>query len=167
MRRYVSFLLLVPLLLLGCDSNDPEPPTSALEVQGTYVFTELRFVPDGSAIAPANVLTDRLNEDNTTFRLLADQRQALLNYEVVSGAQGFATGSFTLTPAAVTVTFDGSGAGIVDRLLLPSPITFQRVGDDLSATIRSTQNLTAYNAEAYGSGATSVPGQLRVVLERQ
>lgn len=167
MRRYASLLLLLPLLLAACDSNDPEPPASPLDVQGTYVFTELRFVPDGSAIAPANVLEDRLNEESTTFRLLADQRQVLLNYEVESGAQGFATGAFTLTPTSVTVTFDGSGAGIVDRLLLPSPITFQRVGNDLSATIRSTQNLSAYNQEAYGSGANSVPGELRVRLARQ
>lgn len=170
MRR-LAYLLLLPLLLAACDSNNPDPTISPIEVQGTYRFTELRFVPDGSGIVPANVLQDRLNGDATMLELFADNARADLTYELQSASnpppRGRISGTFTVTRTGVGLDLSGAGSATLAQLLLPATVTFERSNDDLVLAISTTQNLTAYNQATYGSGATSVPGTLRVRLDRQ
>lgn len=153
------------MLLAGCDSGDPIDREGPSDVAGVYHFAELRFRPDASGLTTANVLA-ALDSANTQLRL-SDNGNFTLLYEFKNGSPYTAIGKFEVTER--TVRLNGSGTENYVRLLLDPTTTLQRSETErrvLSATIRKTVNLDAYDPDEY-AGLTSVHGTLYIRLVRR
>lgn len=167
LRSLLVVLALLPLALAGCDTSNPG--TGLAEVQGVYTFTDLRFEPEASALAAANVL-NRLDVERTGIEIFSDGR-ALLRYAFAGqSTSGLVVGTARATAATVTISATtNDDAAKMATLLLPSTLTLSRVpGDDrtLSRTFpQRAINLEAFDASAY-SGQRAVQGTLYVNLRR-
>jgi len=152
--------------LAGCDSTNPVTPPSPGEVEGNYVFTDFRFVPQAGGLAPANVL-DTLQTANSGLELFGSGR-ALLRYRIIGGTSDVLDGNFDLSATQLRLRLR-EDAGLA-RLLLSPSITFERVNDgrirhETPANAPVTVNLAAYDPVRY-QGLTQVQGRLFIEFLR-
>jgi hypothetical protein len=161
-----SLCLLVALAFAfigGCDTNNPSTPLE--EIEGTYVFTELRFDPSAQAIADANVL-ERLVSANTSVEIFGTGR-ALIRFKLQDRPSDLADASAVATRSTVRLTaMTEDDAARLQTILIPSNFSLQRSLDDqrLSAQIGTMANLQAYDSELY-AGLTAVSGTLYITLD--
>ncbi|MFN3595864.1 MAG: hypothetical protein ACK41D_01170 [Rubricoccaceae bacterium] len=168
-RRALALLAFV-FVVAGCDTSNPG--TNLAEVQGVYTFSELRFEPVATGLAPANVLA-RLDPERTSVEIFGDGN-ALLRYTLVGQTSSLAFASARATAAGVTITARAQDdAAKFGTLLLPATLTLSRTpGDDRTLSrsfFRSNANpvnLEAFDAEVY-RGQTRVSGTLYVTLRRE
>ncbi len=169
MQLRLPLALLFCLLFAACDTEDPEPPASPADVEGTYDLTEFLFNPQAAAIADANVL-DRL-APGATLDLLNTQRggQFQLRYQFTGELPDLISGDFEVTETSVTLTVREEDRPSLSGLLLNAQIAFVRENDTvLSRSVTKTVNLQAFDPEQYGgAGLTEVRGTLTLVLVRR
>ncbi len=154
------------ILFAGCDTTDPEPPTSPADVAGLYDITDFLFDPNAGAIADADVL-DRL-EPGATLDLLNTQRggQFQLRYQFVGELPDLISGDFTVTQNTVTLTVREEDRPSLSGLLLDSLIPLMRESDTvLSRSVAKSVNLEDFDPMQYGgAGLTNVQGTLTLRL---
>lgn len=178
-RPYWSFLIrglgvlgiVFGLGLVACDSNGGGPPPSDLE--GTYVFQELRFTVQG--VDNFNILRDTLVTDTSDIssprmEFFGGDATVDLIY-LLEGRDGRSRipGRFTTSEGRVTVDFSEADKEDRFEILLPQVIRLQRQegGDRLVADqeVRGV-NLRDYSPGRYGGLTQPVNGTLRMELER-
>lgn len=158
----VSIMLLV--LFTSCDKENPVNVLPS-DVAGDYLFTEFQFVPDASAIDPANVL-DTLVTDKTYLRLIAGG-QFILNYQFREGQESIISGEFSVTTDRISLrAAPGSEARLIS-LLLSSPIEFDRsdATGQITSITQKTVDLASYS-DNY-EGVPPVRGRLIMRLTPQ
>jgi hypothetical protein len=161
---FAAFVLALFAFTAGCDTGNPATPIEELE--GTYVFTELQFDPQATALAEADVLA-RLVEADTRVELLGSGR-ALIFFKLDDQPSDLADATFTATATTARLVAETEDdAQRLAAILLPATLSFSRSTDDtrLTANLSTTVNLEAFDPEAY-AGQVSTPGTLRVTLER-
>ena len=157
--------------LVACDSNGGGPPPSDLE--GTYVFEELRFTVQG--VDNFNLLQDTLVTDTSDIssprmEFFGGDATVDLIY-LLEGRDGRSRipGQFTTGEGRVTVDFSEADEEDRFEILLPAVIRLQREegGDRLVADqeVRDV-NLRDYSPGRYGGLTQPVNGTLRMELER-
>lgn len=155
---------LVAAFASGCDSDNPSSALDQLE--GTYVFTELRFDPDAQAIDDANVLS-RLVQANTDVEIFGSGR-ALIRFKLEGEPSDLADAnvSATTTSARFTAQTEEDELRLSD-LLMPGSflLNYSQDGLTLSGSVTNVVNLQAYDPDQYQS-LTAVSGRLHVGLER-
>ncbi len=159
--------LIVIATLVFFSSCDKENPVNVLpsDVAGDYLFTEFQFVPDASAIDPANVL-DTLVGDKTYLRLIAGG-QFILNYQFREGQESIISGEFSVTTDRISLrAAPGSEARLIS-LLLSSPIEFERSNEQgqITSITQKTVDLASYS-DNY-EGVPPVRGRLIMRLSPQ
>lgn len=157
--------------LVACDSNGGGPPPSDLE--GTYVFEELRFTVQG--VDNFNILQDTLVTDTSDvnaprMEFFGGDATVDLIY-LLEGRNGRSRipGQFSTGSGRVTVDFSEAGEDDRFEILLPAVIRLQRQdgGDRLVADqeVRDV-DLRDYSPGRYGGLTQPVNGTLRMELER-
>jgi len=156
-------LVLGTALVAGCSSRNPFTPPARSDLEGLYEFTQFDFTPQASGIAPANVL-EVLVPTATTLELFGGG-DVLLRYRVGDNPSALISGTFDAASDRVRIQFNDT-QNRLPRLLLRSPVTFQRPQEGvLSLSGETVVNLAAFNPERY-AGLTEVPGTLRISLRR-
>jgi hypothetical protein len=169
-RRLLPALLglLALAAFAGCDTDNPSSPLE--EIEGVYVFTELRFDPTASAIADADVL-ERLVAANTNVEIFG-VGPALIRFQFEGAGEPVqrADANVTATSSTVRLTPATEGdAALLLQLLFPvdRPLALSRDSDErLSGEVATTADLEAFDPEVY-AGVPPLPGTLRVTLERE
>ena len=157
--------------LVACDSNGGGPPPSDLE--GTYVFEELRFTVQG--VNNFNILQDTLVTDTSDIsspRMEFFGGDATVNLiYLLEGRDGRSRipGQFTTGESRVTVDFSEATEEKRFELLLPTVIRFEL--QDGGAGLVAEQevrdvDLRDYSPGRYGGLTQPVNGTLRMELER-
>ena len=163
---FISIVSILSILMLNACSEDNPVNILPSDVAGDYFFTEFQFVPDASAIAPANVL-DTLVFEDTYLRLIAGG-QFIINYRFIDGPESIISGDFSVTIEKITLrAAPGSEARLIS-LLLNSPLEFDRNTvnngqERLIANIRKTVDLESYS-DSY-DGVPPVKGTLKIQLD--
>lgn len=152
--RIVPVLLLLLLILSGCDKENPINVLPS-DVAGDYQFTEYQFVPDASAIAPANVL-DTLITDKTYIRLIAGG-QFIFNYQFRGGQESIIAGEFTVTTSNIILRASPGSEARLISLLLSSPIEFDRSSDSSNPGQITSTTLKTVDLESYSDNYSGVP----------
>lgn len=165
--NFVQSLIAALTLLVLFTSCDKENPVNVLpsDVAGDYLFTEFQFVPDASAIDPANVL-DTLVRDKTYLRLIAGG-QFILNYQFREGQESIISGEFSVTTELIILrAAPGSEARLIS-LLLSSPIEFERSNatGQITSITQKIVDLASYS-DNY-EGVPPVRGRLIMRLSPQ
>lgn len=158
MRR--SFVLLLGLLvfaLTGCDSSSPIDPPSPQDVEGVYHIAELRFVPQASAIEPANVLS-RIDVGRSNLEL-SGLGDAIFRFALTNQPSALLAGDFSVTATQLRLRLTDPQSRL-PTILLSSPLTLNRA-DDAELVLQQVQtvNLAAFDPERY-AGLTAVQGTL-------
>jgi len=157
--------------LVACDSNGGGPPPSDLE--GTYVFEELRFTVQG--VDNFNILQDTLVTDTSDvnaprMEFFGGDATVDLIY-LLEGRNGRSRipGQFSTGSGRVTVDFSEAGEDDRFEILLPAVVRLERQdgGDRLVADqeVRDV-DLRDYSPGRYGGLTQPVNGTLRMELER-
>lgn len=165
------FAVVFGLGLVACDSNGGGPPPSDLE--GTYVFEELRFTVQG--VDNFNILQDTLVTDTSDMssprmEFFGGDATVDLIY-LLEGREGRSRipGRFTTGDGRVTADFSEADEEDRFEILLPQVLRLQRQegGDRLVADqeVRGV-NLRDYSPGRYGGLTQPVNGTLRIELER-
>ncbi len=164
LSRLLVLLAFAGAGLVGCDSEDPVAIPTPEDLEGLYDFTEYRFVPDASAVEPANVL-DTLVAAQTSMELFGSGR-VIFRYKVEEEPSNALDGSFDLNATQLRLRLVGEGA--LTRLLLTSPLIFERNDEAGRLTLdqETTANLAAYDPDRY-EGLNSVDGTLMITLVRR
>ena len=165
-----AFGLLVLLVgLVACDSNDGGPPPSDLE--GTYVFSELRFTVAG--VDNFNILADTLVASSNSPRMEFFGGNATVNLIYrLEGDEGSSllAGQFSTRNDRVIADFSKTEESTRFQILLPSVLRLQREDDGNRLVADQSVNqvdLRKYSPDRYGGLTQPVNGTLRMVLERQ
>ena len=174
-RAFIRCLGLVGIVfvlgLVACDSNGGGPPPSDLE--GTYVFEELRFTVQG--VDNFNILQDTLVTDTSDvnaprMEFFGGDATVDLIY-LLEGRNGRSRipGQFSTGSGRVTVDFSEAGEDDRFEILLPAVVRLERQdgGDRLVADqeVRDV-DLRDYSPGRYGGLTQPVNGTLRMELER-
>jgi len=157
--------------LVACDSNGGGPPPSELE--GTFVFEELRFTVQG--VDNFDLLQDTLVTDTsgiTSPRMEFFGGDATVNLVyLLEGRDGRSRipGQFSTGRGRVTVDFSEATEEKRFEILLPPVIRLQRQDDGTRLTadreVRDV-DLKAYSPGRYGGLTQPVNGTLRMELRR-
>jgi len=157
--------------MAACDSNGGGPPPSELE--GTFVFEELRFTVQG--VDNFNLLQDTLvtdTSDITSPRMEFFGGDATVNLVyLLEGRDGRSRipGQFSTGRGRVTVDFSEATEEKRFEILLPPVIRLQRQDDGTRLTadreVRDV-DLKAYSPGRYGGLTQPVNGTLRMELRR-
>lgn len=156
----VALLAVASIMNSSCDKSNPVRVLPE-DVAGTYDFQQFVFIPDASALDPANLL-DTLAVSNTNLRLL-DGGQFTLNYQFLGGPEAIISGDFTVSASEIRLQSAAGSEARLASLLLHSPLSLRRNIDldKLEASDTKTVDLSAF-AERY-AGVPPVRG--RLVLE--
>lgn len=166
MKPSTFLAVLVLLVMMGCDSGDPINQPRPADVAGTYVFQELRFVPNASATQPADV-GSRLTTGTSLG--LSSGGNFVLMYTFVGEDDYIVSGDFEVRATTVRIRGSSQQRDQYQRLLLEPDFTLQRDPDNprvLTARISRSVDLEAYDRDAY-QGLDNVPGELHIRLVRQ
>lgn len=152
------------LIMAGCGKENPVVVLPA-DVAGNYDFTRFEFVPDASAITPANLL-DTLITERTYLRLIAGG-QFILNYQFIDGPESIISGDFTVSSTRITLQASPGSEARLTSLLLHSPLLLIRSIEDesLTSSTRKTVDLAAFSGRY--SGVPPVRGTLEIRLVHQ
>ncbi len=148
------------LTLTQCDKSDPVRILPE-DVAGTYSFTNFIFIPDATALEPADML-DTLVAANTNLVLL-DGGQFTLSYRFVNGSQSLISGDFTARAEEIKLTAAPGSETRLTSLLLHSPLELQLDLERgiLESTTSKTVDLSAFSGRY--EGVPPVSG--RLILE--
>ena len=157
----VALLAVVSIINTSCDKSNPVRVLPE-DVAGVYDFQQFIFIPDASALEPANLL-DTLVVDNTNLRLL-DGGQFTLNYQFKGGSEAIIAGDFSVSSTEIRLQAAAGSEARLASLLLHSPIRMRRNIDldKLEASVTKTVDLSAY-AERY-AGVPPVRGRLLIEM---
>lgn len=165
----ISMYLIVAALVLstalsGCKKDNPVNVLPS-DVAGAYYFSEFQFVPDASAIQPANVLDTLVTQD--TYLRLISSGQFILNYRFRGGQESIISGDFSVSTSRITLrAAPGSEARLIS-LLLNSPIVFNRnegpgEAESLVSYTVKTVDLASFSNKY--AGVPPVRGTLQIEL---
>ena len=169
--RSLGVLLIVGLGLMACDSNGGGPPPSDLE--GTYVFEELRFTVagvDNFNILRDTLVTDTSGADAPRIEFFGGDATVDLIYRL-EGSDGRSRipGQFTTGRGRVTVDFSEASKKDRFEILLPPVVRLQRQ-DDGARLVADQEvrkvDLKKYSPGRYGGLTQKVNGTLRMELTR-
>ena len=157
-------IIVISTGLSGCKKDNPVNVLPS-DVAGAYYFTDFQFVPDASAIQPANVLDTLVAED--TYLRLISSGQFILNYRFRGGQESIISGDFSVTTSRITLrAAPGSEARLIS-LMLNSPIVFNRSegpaeSESLTSYTVKTVDLASFSAKY--AGVPPVRGTLQIGL---
>lgn len=171
LRGVGIFGLVVGVGLVACDSNGGGPPPSELE--GTFVFEELRFTVrgvDNFDLIQDTLVTDTSDVSSPRMEFFGGDATVNLVY-MLEGRNGRSRipGQFSTGRGRVTVDFSESTKKKRFEILLPPVIRLQRQDDGTRLTaereVRDV-DLKAYSPGRYGGLTQPVNGTLRIELRR-
>jgi len=161
------FYLSITLTTLSHCSKDSVVNVNPEIVAGTFDFTTYEFIPNASAIQPANIL-DTLVAVNTNLRLIAGG-QFVLSYQFINGFESVIIGDFTATETEVRLNVSSGNDARLATLLLHTPLIFTRSTESntnfLTLTAIRTANLAAFSNRY--AGIPPVSGRLEIVMEQR
>ena len=169
LSTFLSILLGLVIVVMGCDGGGEGPPPSDLE--GTYVFTRFEFTVRG--VDNFNLMTDTLttSENSPRIEFFGGNATANLVYRLEgSSGSSFLAGRFNTGQDRVTIDFSGASEQDRFQLLLPSVVRFRLLEDntilEASQAVQDV-DLRAYSEDRYGGLTQNVNGTLQLRLERQ
>lgn len=157
--------------LVACDSDGGGPPPSDLE--GTYVFEELRFTVNGVNnfnLLQDTLVTDTANTSSPRMEFFGGDATVDLIY-LLEGRNGRSRipGQFTTGSGRVTVDFSEASEEDRFEILLPRVVRLQRQEDGnrlvADQEVRDV-DLRSYSPGRYGGLTQPVNGTLRMELQR-
>jgi hypothetical protein len=163
---FLTFIVVFTMVFLtNCNDEDNIVNVPPEEVAGTFDFTNYEFIPNASAIQPANVL-DTLVAANTNLRLF-DGGQFILSYQFVDGPESVLIGDFTVTETEIRLVIGSGNTNRKASLLLHSPLEFTRSANTNKLTLSSSQTVDLSAFSNRYEGIPPVAGRLEIELERR
>lgn len=159
------FVVFTLVFLTNCSGEDTVVNVPPEEVAGTFDFSNYEFIPNASAIQPANVL-DTLVTENTNLRLIAGG-QFILSYQFIEGQESVLIGDFTVTDTEIRLVIGSGNESRKASLLLHSPLVFTRSANTTRLTLSSNQTVDLSAFSNRYEGVPPVAGRLEIELERR